>query len=340
MQGSETGEKKMKTVAQPGIAGGPSNFRFVRIGTTAGIDADEVTEGLSRAQKSLPARLLYDARGSELFNAICETEAYYPTRTEHAIFREHAGAIAGAIGADCRIVEPGSGEMVKVRMLLPALGPSTYVGIDVSEKQLISAGTRLAADFPQLQVLAVCGDFSRLGAVSPHVPNDRRRVAFFPGSTIGNFEPDEARTFLSVLRALVGDDGAAVIGVDLRKPKAILDLAYNDPEGFTRAFNLNLLSRLNRDLGADFDPRRFQHHAFYDEARGRIEMHLVSMVSQKVRIADCVIAFEPGESIHTESSYKYDPQAFAALAGEAGFGAQRMWTDVRGYFGVFLLAGG
>ncbi|MEX0960868.1 MAG: L-histidine N(alpha)-methyltransferase [Burkholderiales bacterium] len=328
----------MRTVAQPGLAGAPPNFRFVRIGATSGIDADEVLEGLSRTQKSLPAKLLYDARGSELFNAICETEAYYPTRTERAIFLEHAGAMAEAIGADSVIVEPGSGEMSKVRMLLPALRPSAYVGMDVSEKQLISAGTRLAADYAELDVLAVCGDFGRLDAVSPHVPAASKRVAFFPGSTIGNLDPARAREFLSVLFNLVGDDGVAIVGVDLRKAKAVLDLAYNDPEGYTRAFNLNLLTRLNRDLGGDFDERRFQHHAFYDEARGRIEMHLVSMVAQKVRIANREITFAPGESIHTESSYKYEPQAFAALAGEAGFETQRLWTDAREYFGVFLLA--
>lgn len=327
----------MKNVAQPGIAGAPPNFRFVRIGATSGIDADEVLEGLLRTQKTLPAKLLYDAHGSELFNAICETEAYYPTRTERAIFQEHAGAMAEAIGANSAIVEPGSGEMSKVRMLLPALRPSAYVGMDVSEKQLISAGARLAADYSELDVLAVCGDFNRLGAVSPHVPDARKRVAFFPGSTIGNLDPVKAREFLSVLCDLVGDDGAAIVGVDLRKAKAVLDLAYNDPEGYTRAFNLNLLTRLNRDFGGEFDERRFQHHAFYDEARGRIEMHLVSMVAQKARIANREITFAPGESIHTESSYKYEPQAFAVLAREAGFGAQRMWTDARGYFGVFLL---
>lgn len=328
----------MSTVAQPGLAGAPPNFRFVRIGATSGIDADEVLEGLSRTQKTLPAKLLYDAHGSELFNAICETEAYYPTRTEHAIFLKHAGAMADVIGADSVIVEPGSGEMSKVRMLLPALRPSAYVGMDVSEKQLISAGTRLATDYAELDVLAVCGDFGRLDAVSPHVPEAGKRVAFFPGSTIGNLDPVNAREFLSVLFNLVGDDGVAVVGVDLRKEKAVLDLAYNDPEGYTRAFNLNLLTRLNRDFGGDFDERRFQHHAFYDEARGRIEMHLVSMVAQTVRIANHQITFAPGESIHTENSYKYEPKAFAALARKAGFGAQQMWTDARGYFGVFLLA--
>jgi dimethylhistidine N-methyltransferase len=327
----------MISVAQPGRSAGPANFRMVRLGAAAGIDLEEVLAGLSREQRFLPAKLFYDARGSELFNAICETDAYYPTRTERAIYAAHADELAALVGPGCTVIEPGAADLSKARMLAGALRPATYVAIDVSEQQLVSAGVCFAADHPEVDVLAVCGDFGRLVAVAPHLPDSDRRIAFFPGSTIGNFDPDAAREFLSLLRTLVGDDGAAIVGVDLCKPKPILDLAYNDPEGITRAFNLNMLTRLNRELGANFDERRFCHRAWYDESRGRVEMHLVSMVAQTVRLAGHKFRFAPGESIHTECSYKYAPDDFARLAREAGFPAHRLFTDPRGWFGVFLL---
>jgi dimethylhistidine N-methyltransferase len=316
------------------------NFRYVCHGQGGGIDAAEVLAGLSARPKALPAKLFYDARGSALFNAICETEAYYPTRTERAIFIDHAPTIAQAVGRDSAIIEFGPGDMSKVRLLLDALHPAMYVGIDVSESELLRAGPALAREYPWLQVVAVCGDFSASDLLGTLVPEDNRWVAFFPGSTIGNLEPAAAGDFLRTLRSTVGDRGAAIVGVDFRKPAPVLDLAYNDPEGHTRAFNLNLLTRLNRELDADFDVKRFRHHAFFNESLSRVEMHLVSAVAQQVSIAGHSFRFEPGESIHTENSYKYAPEDFIALAAQAGFGAHRLFTDERRWFGVFVLSAG
>jgi L-histidine Nalpha-methyltransferase len=195
-------------------------------------------------------------------------------------------------------------------------------------------------EYPWLQVVAVCGDFSASDLLETIVPDRNRWVAFFPGSTIGNLDPVDAGAFLRTLRETVGRRGAAIVGVDFRKPAALLDLAYNDPEGHTRAFNLNLLTRLNRELGASFDEKLFRHHAFFNEALARVEMHLVSAVAQRVCVAGESFSFEPGESIHTESSYKYAPGDFASLAASAGFGDQRLFSDERGWFGVFVLSAG
>ena len=328
----------MKTLREPLVARRPANVTVISLGGGGEIDAHEVLAGLCSEPKRLSPKLFYDTRGSELFNAICETAAYYPTRTECGILNDNAGEIARAVGSDCVVFEFGPGDMSKVRLLLPRLLPSTYVGIDIARVQLVTAAEALAFENPWLEVFAVCADFGVGLPEQLPLPPGRRRIVFFPGSTIGNFEPDEARAFLGLLARMVGADGGAIVGVDFEKPTAVLDRAYNDPEGLTRAFNLNVLTRLNRELGADFDERRFHHHAFYNEARGRVEMHLVSMVSQVVNIAGRQIPFAAGETIHTENSYKYTPESFAALANEAGFVAHRLWTDARSYFGVFLLS--
>jgi dimethylhistidine N-methyltransferase len=316
----------------------PENFQLESDGPGAELAVEEVLAGLEAPQKWLPSKLFYDARGSELFNGITRTEAYYPTRLERAIFADHAANIAATLGTHTALIELGPGDMSKVRLLLPALQPSTYVAVDVSESQLIDAGTLLARENPWLQVVALCADFRTAGARLEALTEGARRVAFFPGSTIGNFEPAQACAFLRKLRSLVGEGGAAIIGVDLQKPKSVLDLAYNDPEGWTRAFNLNVLSRLNRELGANFDERRFAHRAFYNEALKRVEMHLVSMIGQEVDVGGRIIRFLPGESIHTENSYKYRPETFARSATEAGWASLACLTDPNGWFGVFLLA--
>ena len=327
----------MKTLREPLVVPSPANVTVISLGGAGEIDAHEVLAGLGSDPKRLSPKLFYDARGSELFNSICETAAYYPTRTERGILNDNAGEIARAVGQDCVVFEFGPGDMSKVRLLLPRLLPSTYVGIDIAKVQLVTAAEALAFENPWLEVFAVCADFGvGLPEQLPLPPG--RRVAFFPGSTIGNFEPDDARAFLGLLVRMVGTDGGAIVGVDFKKPTAVLNRAYNDPEGLTRAFNLNVLTRLNRELDADFDERRFRHHAFYNEALGRVEMHLVSMVSQVVHFGGMQIPFEAGESIHTENSYKYTPGSFAALANEAGFVAHRLWTDARNYFGVFFLS--
>jgi dimethylhistidine N-methyltransferase len=326
------------TVRKARSAAWPNNFHLESDGPGTQLVASEVLAGLQGTPKWLPSKLFYDARGSELFNAITRTEAYYPTRLERAIFSEHAQHIAATIGTQAALIELGPGDMSKVRLLLPSLQPTVYVAVDVSEQQLIAAGTVLAREHPWMRVVALCADFVAVGPRLDAVTENARRVAFFPGSTIGNFEPQQAHAFLGELRSLVGHGGAAIVGVDLQKPKAVLDAAYNDPEGWTRAFNLNVLSRLNRELGANFDERRFAHRAFYDEKLQRVEMHLVSMVAQQVHIAGQTIAFAPGESIHTENSYKYRIESFERLARESGWAPLACLTDSQRWFGVFLLA--
>ena len=297
----------------------------------------EVVAGLSRSPKTLPPKFFYDSRGAELFTAICGTRAYYPTRTENQILQERAPEIAQAVGGDVVIIEYGAGEIDKVRRLLPSMHPSMYVGLDISGDQLVRVSTALAADHPWLSVVAVIGDYQSELEAELTLPEQARRIVFFPGSTVGNFEPEHARDFLRRVRSLVGDDGGIVIGVDLQKPIDVLDLAYNDPQGYTAAFNLNLLTRMNRELGADFDVSAFAHRAFYNTERARIEMHLVSRREQRVQVAGRRFAFAAGETIHTESSYKYTPESFAELAREAGFSAHRLWTDPARWFGVFFL---
>jgi dimethylhistidine N-methyltransferase len=325
------------TVRKARSAAWPNNFHLESDGPGTQLVAAEVLAGLQTSPKWLSSKLFYDARGSELFNAITRTEAYYPTRLERAIFSEHAQHIAATIGTHAALIELGPGDMSKVRLLLPSLKPAVYVAVDVSEQQLIVAGTVLAREHPWMRIVALCADFVAVGPRLDAVTENARRVAFFPGSTIGNFEPQQAQAFLGELRSLVGHGGAAIVGVDLQKPKSVLDAAYNDPEGWTRAFNLNVLSRLNRELGANFDERRFAHRAFYDERLQRVEMHLVSMVGQEVRIAGQSIPFAPGETIHTENSYKYTVEGFRTLAAGAGFTERRVLTDARGWFAVFVL---
>ena len=298
---------------------------------------EEVCEGLSRDQKQLPPKLFYDRRGAQLFTAICGTQAYYPTRTENAILDRRAVEIAREIGTGSAIIEFGAGEIEKIRRLLPSLRPAIYAALDLSRDQLVRSSSRLALDCPWLTVIAVIGDYGSELESELALPADARRVVFFPGSTIGNFEPEQAQAFLQRARALVGWAGGVLIGVDLHKPVQVLDLAYNDPEGYTAAFNLNLLARLNRELGADFDLSAFSHEAFYNAARSRVEMHLRSARRQRVNIASRLFTFARDETIHTENSYKYTPDSFARIARAAGFHATRLWTDPAGWFGVFFL---
>lgn len=297
----------------------------------------EVVQGLSQQHKSLPPKLFYDRRGAELFMAICATEAYYPTRTENAILDVRAEEIAREIGRGAAVIEFGAGEIEKIRRLLPALRPDTYAALDISRDQLLSASSSLARDYPWLSVIAVVGDYQAALESELSLPAGARRVVFFPGSTIGNFEPPQAQEFLSRARSLVGDEGGVLIGVDLRKAVDRLYRAYNDPEGYTAAFNLNVLVRLNRELGADFDLSAFEHLAFFNAEQSRIEMHLRSLRAQRVRIDDRIFSFAAGETIHTENSYKYGVEDFIGLARQAGFRASRVWTDPQRLFGVFFL---
>jgi dimethylhistidine N-methyltransferase len=316
----------------------PSNLAVVDLAPRAASLRDEVCAGLSQSPKALPPKLFYDAQGSELFAAICRTSAYYLTRTESAILAQHADDIAAVLGQGCVVLEPGAGEARKIRLLLPALRPRLYAAYDISREPLVSAAEALARRFPWLGVRAVHADYLASGIDTSTFPAASRRVLFFPGSSIGNYSRAQAGAFLRQARSAVGPGGAALIGVDLKKPKPILDLAYNDPEGYTARFNLNVLARINRELGGTFALDAFRHLAFYNDARGCIEMHLLSRRAQEVRLQGTAFSFRADETIHTEDSHKYSQEEFAALARDAGFPESRIWTDPAGWFGVFYLA--
>ncbi|MGB5396190.1 MAG: L-histidine N(alpha)-methyltransferase [Gammaproteobacteria bacterium] len=297
----------------------------------------DVLTGLARSPKQIAPKYFYDQRGSELFDEICKQPEYYPTRTEIGILQHNANDIARSIGPDCVLVELGSGASEKVRLLFDALSPARYMGVDISKEFLLVSTRRLAQDYPELEVHAVCADFSQQLEL-PSQTTHGRMVAFFPGSSIGNFEPEDAVTFLRQVADCVGSGGQLLIGVDLKKNIDTLNRAYNDAAGVTAQFNLNLLRRMQTELDAEVDPAAFSHHAFFNSTRGRIEMHLVSERAQELVLADEVFEFAGQESIHTESSYKYQLDDFAALAGRAGFSVERVWTDAESLFSVQLLS--
>jgi dimethylhistidine N-methyltransferase len=300
---------------------------------------DAVLAGLGGRQKSIPCRFLYDEKGSALFEAICEVPEYYLTRTETAILEAKAAEIAALVGPGCQLVEFGSGASRKVRALLHAFDtPAAYVALDISREQLRAATDALAADFPDLPIVALCADYMRPLDLGQLPEASGRRIGFFPGSTIGNFTAPEAIDFLAGSRHVVGAEGAMLVGVDLQKDPAILRAAYNDAQGVTAAFSLNLLERMNRELGADFALDRFAHDADYNETAGRIEISIRSRADQIVTVAGRAIRFAAGERIHTEISCKYTIDGFHRLAARAGFRPLRTWTDPERLFSVHLLA--
>ena len=297
---------------------------------------EDVLHGLSERQKTLPCKYFYDAQGSQLFDRICTLDEYYPTRTEHAILTERRYEIADLAGPGAALVELGSGSSVKVRILLDALDrPAAYIPIDISRAHLLAAAAGLAADHPGLSVVPVCADYTKPFPLPDAAAG--RRLGFFPGSTIGNFDPAEARTFLAGVAETLRPGAGLVIGVDLKKDRAILEAAYDDAEGVTAAFNLNLLRRINRELGGDFDLDGFAHEARWNETAGRIEMHLVSRSVQTARVGGRVFTFRAGESIHTENSHKYSLDGFHTLAKAAGWHPVKAWTDDGGLFSVHYL---
>jgi L-histidine Nalpha-methyltransferase len=292
----------------------------------------DVVAGLSLPQKALPPKHFYDAAGSRLFERICRLPEYYLTRAELALTRSHIGAIARFAGRGGVLMEYGSGESLKTRLLIRAVRPSAYMPVDISEDALRLAVAKLRREFPRLRIEPVAGDFSRPLDL-PRLPRGERLV-YFPGSTIGNLTPQEAQAFLKMTRGQVGPRGAMLVGVDLKKDANVLHAAYNDARGVTAAFNLNLLKRINRELEGDFDLKRFSHYAFYNAPLGRIEMHLVSLAAQTVNVGDHRFGFGAGESIHTENSYKYSIAEFQALAAEGGWRAGKVWTDRRSLFSL------
>ena len=298
-----------------------------------------ILQGLGSTPKTLPSKFFYDAEGSRLFDRICELPEYYPTRTECALLQARAPEIAGLVGPHAGVVEFGSGAGVKIRLLLAALRyPAAYVPVDISRGHLLAAAASLAADLPDLRIAPVCADYTNRFAL-PHLAGSspRRLAGFFPGSTIGNFTPLEAAEFLSRAGRLLGRSSMMVVGVDLPKARAVLEAAYDDAAGVTAAFNLNLLARINRELDADFDLAMFAHEARWNAEESRVEMHLVSRAAQTVQIGGDQVGFVPGESIHTENSYKYTLAGFADLARSAGYDPIASWTDPASLFSIHVL---
>jgi L-histidine Nalpha-methyltransferase len=298
----------------------------------------EILTGLAVVQKRLPAKFFYDQRGSALYDAICEQPEYYPMRTEQAILDAHAPEMAACTGPDAMVVELGSGSSIKTRSLLDALvRPAAYVPVDISGSHLARAAAAVNAAYPALEVLPLVADFTQPFALPVSRRRPARRLIYFPGSTIGNFEPAPARALLAAMARSAGAGGGLLVGVDLQKDMALLERAYNDAAGITAQFNLNMLTRLNREYAADFDLDAFSHRAFYNREQGRIEMHLVSVRKQTVTVAGRRFAFAAGETIHTENSYKYTLPGFAALAAAAGWIQRRLWTDPLDLFSVQYL---
>ena len=300
---------------------------------------DCVIDGLSQRQKEIPCRFLYDERGSELFEAICETPEYYPTRTETAILADCAREIAALLGPHCQLVEFGSGSSRKVRLLLSAFDrPSSYVAIDISREALQQAADHVAGLFPKIDVRAVCADYmAPLDLAEIPEPKDGRRLGFFPGSTIGNLDRPAAIEFLKRCRHVVGREGAMLVGVDLKKDPRLLHAAYNDADGVTASFTMNLLTRMNRELGGDFDSTKFMHDASYNPVEGKVEIFIRSLAEQVVTVAGKRFHFRRGEGIHTEDSCKYSVAEFQSLASRAGFAPSRVWTDPAQLFSIHLL---
>jgi len=301
-------------------------------------ERQEILDGLRGQPKQVSPKFFYDELGSQLFDEICEQPEYYPTRTELDIMEDNLDEIAGLLGPAVSLIEYGSGSSTKTRLLLDRLQePTAYVPVDISKEHLASAAERLAAEYPDVEVLPVCTDFTKPFALPALNRAAARNVVYFPGSTIGNFNMDDALNLLKVMRSEAGDDGGLLIGVDLIKSREILEPAYNDVAGVTADFNLNLLRRLNREHDADFELDKFRHEAVYDEDQNRIEMRLIALKEHTVNVGDEEFAFEAGEHIVTEHSHKFGVEQFAELAARAGFDVRSVWTDDDALFSVQYL---
>ena len=298
----------------------------------------DVLSGLGSNPKTLKPKYFYDQRGAELFAQICKTPEYYPTRMETGILKDNAKEISAAIGPGAGLIEYGSGTLEKVKILLDNLvSPSALIPIDISSEQLSLAAASIQSEYPDLPVFPVVADFTKeiKLPISNHLKN--RRVGFFPGSTIGNFEPNKAVEFLASVYQTLGKNGSLLIGFDLKKNIETLVSAYDDAEGITAAFNKNILVRINNELQANFNIDAFNHLARYNESNGRVEMHLESLEEQTALINGKLFQFHLGETIHTENCYKFTIEEFKNLAVSSGFHPKRYWTDDQGYFSVMLL---
>ncbi len=313
-----------------------TDYRFYPADNKADDFYREVVNGLSCIPRRIPPKYFYDEKGAALFESICEQPEYYPTATEFAILREYADEIAAHTGTGQVLIEPGCGSCEKVRTLLDAVRPLAYVPVDISCEQLQSAASEIAEDYAWLDVHAVCTDIT--GTLElPGIFGKEDRLVFYPGSSIGNFEPEDAVRFMAELAQTAGAGGRLLIGIDLEKDPQTLNAAYNDANGVTAEFNLNLLQRINRELDANFDIDAFDHHAFYNSVAGRIEMHLICTRRQTVDIDGHTFEFSAGDSIHTENSYKYSIESFRTLAADAGYKTVDCWTDPGHLFGLYLL---
>ncbi len=299
---------------------------------------DDVLDGLSRPVKSLPSKYLYDERGSHLFDQICELDEYYVTRTELSIMQQHASSISRQIDTDVMLVEYGSGSSLKTRVLLDALErPAAYVPVDISEEHLLKTAEQLRLAYSGLKVLPVVADFTQPFTLPNCEPPASHVAFYFPGSTIGNFTPPQAGKLLQQMATMLGQQGGLLIGIDLQKDTDVLHAAYDDHEGVTAAFSLNLLSRINRELGVNFDCDRFKHRAVYNSLHHRIEISIVSLENQRVSIGDHTVDFAAGEAILTEYSHKYTVEGFARFARQYGFHLHKSWADPKNYFAVLHL---
>jgi dimethylhistidine N-methyltransferase len=298
----------------------------------------DVVSGLSQDRKTLPSKYFYDERGSKLFDDICELDEYYVTRTESALMQEQVGDIADVIGPNVLLVEYGSGSSLKTRLLLRNLiQPAGYVPIDISGDYLSQVGHSLQAEFPEIEVMPVVADFTKEFDVPSPTDQEGRRVIYFPGSTIGNFQRDEAKELLAGMAKNAGADGGVLIGVDLDKNRDVLRAAYNDSKGVTADFNLNILKRINDELGGEFDLSKFRHEAVFNENRSCIEMHLISTQAQTVNVCKYSFEFEANETVLTEYSHKYTIDAFGEMANEIGLNVKNVWTDPNEMFAVMYL---
>lgn len=300
---------------------------------------EAVLRGLSLPQKFISPKFFYDEKGSKIFDKVCEAPEYYVTRTEIAILNDIKKEIYSVVEPGSVVVEYGCGSSIKIKALLSALpDPSHYIAIDISKSHLIATAKEIASDYLNISVGAICADFLEpIDWPEKASLKSSKRLAFFPGSTIGNQIPSEAGQFMKYVRHMVGDEGFFLVGVDLKKDIKILDRAYNDAAGLTADFNCNLLHRMKNELDAELNISNFSHNAFYNEVLGRVEMHLVSDIQQMIRIDDVDFSFEKGESIHTENSYKYSKKEFAELAKKSGFGLLKSWSDVENFFCIYLM---
>ena len=305
--------------------------------TEPAIFLKDVLEGLSASPKTLLCKYFYNERGSLLFEKICELDEYYLTRAELELMRTQIEEIVQTIGTQCCLVELGSGSSLKTELILERLqSPSIYVPVDISQEMLMRTAERFRQNYTQFSLQPVCADFTKPFDL-PRLKENLPTIVYFPGSTIGNFSPEQAMKLLRRIRDSICDEGGLLVGYDLKKNRSILEAAYDDSLGVTGEFNLNMLKRINDELGADFDVSQFEHRAIYNEDQGRVEMHLVSLGHQLVKIGDTRISLETDETIHTENSYKFTVEEFSQLAMNVGLHSVETWYDSRGYFALQYL---